>query len=66
MPMAEQPREAKQHLKDLPQNLSALALSALTPLLALTPPSLLSALWEFGRWLCLELLWGPACCSTGH
>lgn len=66
MPVAEQLREAKQFLKDLPQNLSALALSALTPLFAVTLPSLLSALWGFGRCLCLELLWGPACCSTGH
>lgn len=43
---SEQPREAKQYLKDLSQNLSGLALSALAPLLALTPPSLLAALGE--------------------
>lgn len=53
MPVAEwmsssaQPREVKQYLKDLSQNLSGLALSALkTPFFALAPPSLLTALWE--------------------
>lgn len=56
MSSSKQPREAKQFLKDLSQNLSGLALSALRPSFALTPPSLLTALWDCGRWLCLELL----------
>lgn len=76
MPAAEwtsssaQPREAKQYLKDLSQNLSGLALSALkTPFFALTPPSLLTALWELWQMAlsgAAVAALGPAfCCTEG-